>query len=211
MTLREGDLIIEQVKVSGMANFAYIVGDRNAGEAVVIDPSFGGSRLLEKAGSLGLRITKVLLTHCHHDHVGDTSLILSKTTARSAAFGLCDNDVDIPLNDGDIIDVGALKMKVIHTPGHTQDSVCFLVGNALFTGDTLFVGECGRTDLPGSDVAKMHHSLLTTLRSLPDSLVVYPGHDYGRTPTSTLGYEKEHNYTLEQRSLEEFIQFMSEP
>src|SRR5207248_237448 len=120
-----------------------------------------------------------------------------------------------------------------HTPGHRFDSVCYVVdarsdsegrdaaaepqrggrvtGTHLLTGDTLFVGECGRVDLPGSDPVAMHRSLLTTLAKLPDDLVVLPGHDYGSRPTSTLGEERRTNYTLKSRSLDEFLAFMSEP
>ncbi len=115
------------------------------------------------------------------------------------------------MNDGDVLKVGNLEIKVVHTPGHCPDSCCFIAEKAIFTGDTLFVGECGRTDLPGSDVKSMHDSLLNKIRNLPDELVVYPGHDYGKTPTSTLGYEKANNYTLKHRTLPEFIRFMSEP
>jgi glyoxylase-like metal-dependent hydrolase (beta-lactamase superfamily II) len=102
-------------------------------------------------------------------------------------------------------------VKVIHTPGHTRDSVCFLVEKKLFTGDTLFVGECGRTDMPGSDAGALFESLFTRLMKLPDDTEVYPGHDYGPRPTSTIGAEKKNNYTLQPRTKEEFIEFMAEP
>jgi glyoxylase-like metal-dependent hydrolase (beta-lactamase superfamily II) len=100
---------------------------------------------------------------------------------------------------------------VIHTPGHTPDGICLLVDNKLLTGDTLFVGECGRTDLAGSSAEDMYHSLFDKILALDDSIEVYPGHDYGNKPISTIGDERRTNYTLEKRTLEEFIEFMSEP
>jgi glyoxylase-like metal-dependent hydrolase (beta-lactamase superfamily II) len=102
-------------------------------------------------------------------------------------------------------------VQVLHTPGHTPDGCCFLAGKALFTGDTLFVGECGRVDLADSDVEAMYDSLMRRLFELPDDLVVYPGHDYGRTSTSTIGREKRENYVLRPRTLPQFIAFMREP
>jgi hydroxyacylglutathione hydrolase len=111
-----------------------------------------------------------------------------------------------------VLRIGRMSVEVLHTPGHRFDAVCFVVDRThVLTGDTLFVGECGRVDLPGSDVPAMHHSLLTTLRALPDALVVCPGHDYGKTPLSTIGEEKRLNSTMQPRSLEEFRAFMAEP
>jgi glyoxylase-like metal-dependent hydrolase (beta-lactamase superfamily II) len=103
-----------------------------------------------------------------------------------------------------------MEVEVVHTPGHRFDSVCYLVdGTHLLTGDTLFVGECGRVDLPGSDPVAMHRSLTQTLRALPDELIVLPGHDYGATPTSTLGEQKRTNATMQPRSLDEFLDFVT--
>jgi glyoxylase-like metal-dependent hydrolase (beta-lactamase superfamily II) len=118
---------------------------------------------------------------------------------------------DISCSDSDILSIGNLKLKVIHTPGHSQDSICLLCddGKFVLTGDTLFVGNCGRTDLPGSSSAELYHSLFDKLSNLEDSLVVYPGHDYGATPTSTIGNEKKTNFVLRPRTEEEFVQFMS--
>jgi glyoxylase-like metal-dependent hydrolase (beta-lactamase superfamily II) len=120
-------------------------------------------------------------------------------------------DKDISVQDGDIINVGEVQMKVVHTPGHAPESICLLVDDALLTGDTLFVGECGRTDLPGGSSSDMYDSLFNKISRLDRNLKIYPGHNYGKTPFSTLGHEIDTNYTMKPRSREEFIRFMSEP
>jgi glyoxylase-like metal-dependent hydrolase (beta-lactamase superfamily II) len=117
---------------------------------------------------------------------------------------------DVAVKDQDCIKIGDLMVKVIHTPGHTPDSICLLVDNKLFTGDALFVGECGRTDMTGGNARDMYRSLFEKILSLGDEVEVYPGHDYGERPYSTIGHERRTNYTLEKRSLEEFLQFMQE-
>jgi glyoxylase-like metal-dependent hydrolase (beta-lactamase superfamily II) len=116
------------------------------------------------------------------------------------------------VDDGDIIHIGSIPVKIIHTPGHTPDGICLLVDNQkLLTGDTLFVGECGRTDMPGGNSKNMYNSLFNKILKLNDDVEVYPGHDYGPKPSSTIGEEKRSNYTLEPRSLAEFIEFMNQP
>ena len=118
---------------------------------------------------------------------------------------------DIEVNDGDLIRVGKLELRVIHTPGHSEDSICLVLDrNFVLTGDTLFVGNCGRTDLPGSSPAEMYSSLHNKLAKLEDGLVVYPGHNYGSSPTSTIAEEKRSNYVLKSRTESEFISFMAQ-
>ena len=115
------------------------------------------------------------------------------------------------MEDGDVLTVGDVTLKIIYTPGHTADSICLLVNNKkLLTGDTLFVGECGRTDFSGGNSRSMYDSLFHKLSKLEDNIEIYPGHDYGTKPSSTLGEEKKTNYTLEQRSVEDFIDFMNQ-
>jgi glyoxylase-like metal-dependent hydrolase (beta-lactamase superfamily II) len=119
---------------------------------------------------------------------------------------------DVGLDDGDIIHVGKVLIKVIYTPGHTKDSISLLVGKKkLLTGDTLFVGECGRTDLPGGNSEELYDSLFNKILRLYDNIEVYPGHDYGKNRFSTIGEERKSNYTLQPRILEDFIKFMNEP
>jgi glyoxylase-like metal-dependent hydrolase (beta-lactamase superfamily II) len=117
---------------------------------------------------------------------------------------------DVSVDDGDAIAAGQLRFEVVHTPGHTKDSVLYIFEGNVATGDTLFVGECGRTDLPGGDPSEMYDSLQKRIMQLDDALVVLPGHDYGPTPTSTIGREKKENYVLVPRTREEFVRFLRE-
>lgn len=204
-------MILRQLKTGRMANFTYIIGDEGSGEAAVVDPHAEIDRVLAEADRQGLRVKLVLNTHGHWDHTAGNAEVVRRTGAKVAAHHLAPGAKDIPLGDGEILRIGGTEIRVLHTPGHTPDSVCFLVGGALLTGDTLFIGECGRTDLPGGDPGAMYESLLIKIRSLPDDLMVYPGHDYGAVPSATLGEEKRGNYTLQPRSREEFIRFMRTP
>src|SRR5207244_6408174 len=118
-------------------------------------------------------------------------------------IGECRKDVDV--EQCSIVKVGELKVKVLHTPGHSPDSCCYIVSGRVFTGDCLFVGDCGRVDLPGSSVEQMYDSLFNKVRKLDDDLIVCPGYHYGKAPSSTIGEEKQQNYMLQPRSLDEFI------
>ncbi len=194
-----------------MANFTYIIGDEQSREAAVVDPHGDIDWVLAEAAREGLKVKLVLNTHGHWDHMAGNQELVRRTGARVAAHHLAPGAKDILLKDGDVLRLGGTEVRVLHTPGHTPESVCFLAGGALFTGDTLFIGECGRTDLPGGDSEAMYMSLLVKIRSLPDDLTVYPGHDYGPVPSATLGEEKGNNYTLQPRSKEEFVRFMQTP
>ena len=205
------DMFVQQVKVGDTDNFGYVIADEETKMAAIIDPSMDSRPFQEISAKHGFRIVYILNTHEHRDHIANNERVARETGAKIAAHRLSQARKDVAFEDGASLKIGNLLVKVLHTPGHSPDSCCFIVGKALFTGDTLFVGECGRTDLPRSDVKAMHDSLLNRIRSLDDDLIVYPGHDYGKTPTSTLGYEKENNYTLKPRTLEEFIRFMEEP
>ena len=204
-------MFVEQLRIGNMDNFGYLVADEDARIAAVIDPSFDARPMQASAARKRLQITLILNTHGHYDHVFDNDRLAKDTAAKVAAHRLARVRKDISLEGGEVLNIGSIDLKVLHTPGHSPDACCFIAGDALFTGDTLFVGECGRTDLPGSDVEAMHDSLLNKLRGLDDDLTVYPGHDYGDRPFSKLGYEKKNNYTLKPRNLQEFIRFMREP
>lgn len=204
-------MFLRQFKSGAGANMSYIVAEGPGGAGAVIDPTGDLLRVIGVIEAEGIRVGFILTTHGHPDHTSGNGKLAAETGAKIAAHRLAGIKKDLPLEDGSVVRVGTLDLRVIHTPGHTRDSVCFLVGNKLFTGDTLFVGECGRTDMPGGDAAALYDSLFNKLMKLPDDTEVYPGHDYGARPTSTIGQEKKSNYVLEKRTREEFIEFMAEP
>jgi glyoxylase-like metal-dependent hydrolase (beta-lactamase superfamily II) len=174
---------IKQLAVGPMLNLAYLLGDERAGVCAVIDPGWDSKAILDAAGSNGLRIEKVLLTHAHFDHVGALMEIASETKApvyvHASEMAELSGDLDtMATEDGTAIELGSLKVQCLHTPGHTPGSQCFLVHGNLFTGDTLFVDGCGRVDLPGSSPREMTKSL-ERLAKLDPATKVWPGHDYG--------------------------------
>jgi len=204
-------MFFDQRLIGAMANFGYLIGDPEAKVAAVIDPSFDARILQKSASENGYVIETIFNTHHHPDHVYDNERLADATSAKVAAHRLSEVRKDVVLEDGMIVPVGALKVKVVHTPGHSPDSCCFIVGGRVFTGDTLFVGDCGRVDLPGSDVDAMYDTLLNKIGTMEDTLEVCPGHDYGDEPTSFIGEEKFSNPCLRPRSIEEFRAFMMVP
>ncbi len=192
-----------------MANFTYIIADDETGEAAVIDPSWDLDKIFDALKKNGWKAKYVINTHSHFDHVIGNEQVAKVTGAKIVQHKASKLDKDLEVSDGDVIDVGRFKLQVHHTPGHSKDSICLVLdGQLVFTGDTLFVGNCGRTDLPGSDPAEMYDSLFERVAKLGENLVVYPGHDYGTTPTSTVGREKKTNYVLVPRTKQEFLEFM---
>jgi glyoxylase-like metal-dependent hydrolase (beta-lactamase superfamily II) len=177
----------------------------------VIDPSFNSDEIKHVIRDRGLQIKYVVNTHQHADHIAGNEELKSAFDAKIVAHKVSRTRKDVSVVDGQTIAFGNLTAKVIHTPGHSPDGICILVGNKLFTGDTLFVGECGRTDLPGGNASDLYDSLFGKLMKLDDNVEVYPGHDYGRKPHSTIGEEKRTNYVLEKRTPQEFVEFMKEP
>ncbi len=203
-------MFFKQIKHIG-DNFSYIIAEKTPGEAVVVDPSFNSDTIIQLAKKYSLNIKYVINTHHHWDHVADNRKIKSSFSSKIVAHKLANVEKDIEVVDGDTLRVDGIVIEVIHTPGHSPDSICLLFDKKLLTGDTLFVGECGRTDLPGGSAMDMYNSLFHKLMNLDDDIEVYPGHDYGVSFHSTIGVERKTNYTLEERSLEEFIDFMKEP
>jgi glyoxylase-like metal-dependent hydrolase (beta-lactamase superfamily II) len=194
-----------------MVNFSYLIGDREKGEAVLVDPAYAVGELLDWAADDGMRVVGALATHHHPDHVGGSMMgfsvegvaeLLSRQSVpvhahrEEAALitrvtGLAPRDV-VSHDGGDKLAVGAVEIELLHTPGHTPGSQCFLVDGMLVAGDTLFLEGCGRTDLPGSDSEAMYDSL-QRLAALPDSTVVYPGHRYSVQSIGSLAAVKEIN------------------
>jgi hydroxyacylglutathione hydrolase len=181
---------IVQLAVGPMMNFAYLIGDDEAKVCAVVDPGWDAQAIISAASRAGWRIEKILLTHTHFDHVGALERIASETGAEIYAHSEEADELAgfkaVGTDDGSIIKVGGLRVQCLHTPGHTPGSQCFMVGGALFTGDTLFIDGCGRVDLPGSSPENMVESL-RLLASLDPATIVYPGHDYGGTSSATIG------------------------
>jgi len=212
-----------------MANFVYVVVDRQAGECVLVDPAWDVQGLLDIVARQNLKLVGVVATHAHWDHVGGrfssqdvegiarlVSLKKVPVWAHQADAGRIRKDTGIDeallraVADGEKVKVGNGEIQLMHTPGHTPGSQCVRVGEAIITGDTLFVGECGRVDLAGSDPAKMFASL-QKLAALPEGTVVYPGHNYGATPTTTIGDERRTSPCMKPRTLEAFKAWLAEP
>ncbi len=200
-------MFFKQIKHHG-DNFSYIIADEAAKEAAVVDPSFNTGAIKQLLKNHNFNVKYIINTHGHSDHAAGNENIKSSFGSKVVAHKFAKVNKDISVNDGDILMLGEIAINVIHTSGHTRDSICLLVDGKLLTGDTLFVGECGRTDLPGGSSEDMYYSLFHKLMKLDDNVEVYPGHDYGLHPHSTIGLEKRTNYTLEKRTLEEFIKFM---
>ncbi len=203
-------MLLEQVLNGPLLNFTYLVAEREGAPGVVIDPSYGPEPVLEAIDRNRLTIPYILNTHSHPDHVAGNQAVQERTGAKVVAHRAAPLGQDVSVDEGATVRVGALEIQVVHVPGHTPDSVLYIFSGNVATGDTLFVGECGRTDLPGGDPSAMYDSLLHKVVALDDALVVLPGHDYGVTPTSTIGREKKENYTLQPRTLDEFLRFLGE-
>ena len=203
-------MIFNQIQQHG-DNFTYLIADEKTKEAAVVDSSYNADEIIKILKTQNLRLKYVINTHGHSDHTAGNTELKSIFGAKIVADKLSKVNCDVWVEDGDVIKIGPISLKIIYTPGHTVDSICILVDNQkLLTGDTLFVGECGRTDMPGGNSKSMYDSLFNKILELEDSIEVYPGHDYGSTPTSTIGRERKSNYTLQPGTLKDFVEFMRE-
>lgn len=202
---------VVQLEVGPMANFSYIIADENKRVAAIVDPSWDLEKMYTILEAKKWRVTMIINTHNHFDHVLGNEQIASRTGARIAQHQ--DSNWEgkyVSITDGEQIPLGETVIKVLHTPGHSKESISLLVNDEfIFTGDTLFVGGCGRVDLLGGDVNDMYDSLYNKVLQLNEDLIVYPGHNYGSSPWSTIGKEKKNNPALQSRSREEFVKFMT--
>jgi len=207
-----------------MVNFVYAIGDRETGEAVLVDPAYDTDTLLDVVEADGMKLTGVLATHYHPDHIGGSMMgfdlqgvakLLDRvdvpihvqsdeTDLVCKVTGLTDDQLT-PHDSGDIVKVGAVEISLIHTPGHTPGSQCFLVDGRLVAGDTLFLDGCGRTDLPGSDPAAMYESLTQKLAKVPDDTVLYPGHQYSAESSATMGATRRNNMVFRPTSRAQWL------
>ncbi len=189
----------------GDRNLGYLIAEDGAKLAAVIDPSYSPSTIVRFAREEGLRIVYAFCTHDHHDHTNGNAEFKQATGVRPLLLGDRDPKTRVIVEGGAAFRLGDLSIRVLHTPGHTDDSICLLIDGALFTGDTLFIGKVGGTDL-GEGARRQHASLHDVLLGLPDETRIYPGHDVGVSPESTIGHERETNPFLLRPDLESFIQ-----
>ena len=221
-------IYFKQLELGPMQNYVYLLGDPTTHEAAVVDAAWDIDTIVRTAEADGYKITKDLVTHFHPDHLGGdlmghsirgaaelTARVPAKIYVHKAELpfvhrltGLSSSDV-VAVEAGDEVAIGGLQVKLLHTPGHTPGSQCFLVGNALVSGDTLFIGSCGRVDLPGSNPEDMYRSLTEVLAALPDETLLFPGHNYADRPRSTIGDEKRTNMMMRFRNLKDFLALMS--
>ena len=217
-------LYFKQIELGPMQNFVYLIGSMESRKVAVVDAAWEIDEILRIAAQDDMEVTHAFVTHTHPDHVGGrfagveiegVTELLSKCKAKvvvhkaEAEFlkGLAPSDI-VKAESGDKIDVGAIAIQLLHTPGHTPGSQCFLVENRIVSGDTLFIGSCGRVDLPGSNPEQMYYSLTQKLKALPDDTILFPGHNYSDRTTSTMGEQKRINPYLQFHSLKQFLAAM---
>lgn len=223
MDIAEDDPVAQQ-----MVNFVYLIGDRETGEAVVVDPAYDPKAIVDVLEADGMALVGALGTHFHADHVGG-SLWGTQITGIAELLELADVPIHLQAEEvdwvtrttgvsadhlqahasGDTVMVGDIPITLIHTPGHTPGSQCFLVDGKLVAGDTLFLNGCGRTDLPGSDPEQMYYSLTQKLGQVPDDAVLYPGHLYSEKPFATMGETRSRNVVFRPDSLEQWLALFS--
>jgi sulfur dioxygenase len=202
-------MMMRQLFDAETSTYTYLVADPVSGQAALIDPVLGQlERDLELLRELGLRLAYALDTHVHADHVTAAGALRERTGCKTVAGARGAECVDVKVQQGDVVQVGAVALGVLETPGHTDDSVSYLAEGCVFTGDALMVRACGRTDFQNGDAGQLYDSIHARLFSLPDATLVYPGHDYkGRTVTS-VGEEKRFNARLAGRTRAQFVALM---
>jgi len=207
-----------------MVNFSYLIGDRSTGECLVVDPAYDVDGLIEAAATDDMTITGALVTHYHPDHCGGSMMGMdiqgiaalidrlsvpihiqaaeAEWVTKVTGVGASDLAVHQP---GDVVQVGAVPVELLHTPGHTPGSQCFLVNGCLVAGDTLFLEGCGRTDLPGGDPALLYQSLTTTLARVPDDTILFPGHQYSMASSALMGETRQMNFVFRPKTEEQWL------
>jgi len=217
-------LYFKQIEIGPMQNYVYLIGSMETRKVAVVDAAWEIDTILNIAAKDDVEITHAFVTHTHPDHVGGrfsgieiagVTELLSKCKAKvvvhkaEAEFLKELSPPDIIKSDsGDKIDVGGLEIQLLHTPGHTPGSQCFLVDNRIVSGDTLFIDACGRVDFPGGNAEQMYYSLTQKLMPLPDETILFPGHNYARLPHATIGEQKKTNPYLRYSSLKQFLAAM---
>jgi hydroxyacylglutathione hydrolase len=215
----ESPLLLRQMEIGPMQNYVYFVGCARTRDVAVVDPAWDVPALLARAAAEGLRITDVLVSHGHFDHVNGVDELVEKTDARvhvnrreAEFFGLWAGRDHVRLVDhGDELRLGDVEVRFLHTPGHTPGSQSFAVRGQLVTGDTMFIDGCGRCDFDGGDPNEMYRTLHDRIGALPDDTVVLPGHNYAPRPTDTLGGQRRTNRFFLCKDLEDFVRVRMAP
>ena len=197
-------MIIKQFLTGGDRNFGYLAADEISKEAAIIDPSYSPETICEFADENNFKVKYIFNTHDHYDHTNGNRVAEKLTNVKALVYGDTEPISKLKVEDGTNFPLGRLKIKIIHTPGHTHDSICIYIGDSLFTGDTLFVGKVGGTGF-GEDAEQEYKSLHQKLMTLPGSTRVFPGHDVGIAPESTIDNERKSNPFLIQPDLDSFI------
>ena len=217
-------LYFKQVEIGPMQNYIYLIGSTETRKVAVVDAAWDIDTILELAAQDDMEITHAFVTHTHPDHVGGgfagmeitgVTDLLEKCKAKvvvhkaEAEFlkGLLPSDL-IKTDNGDKINVGGIEIQLMHTPGHTPGSQCFLVGGRVVSGDTMFIDACGRVDFPGGNAEQMYYSLTQKLMALPDETILFPGHNYAPLKHATIGEQKKTNPYLRFSSLKQFLAAM---
>jgi len=202
-------LKVYQIEVGSMQNFTYILADEETDDAIVLDPSWDIEEIQKIIEKNNFNVKYIINTHHHFDHTIGNEALARITNAKIIQHNASTLKNDMKVSDGDKIKFGNSEMTVFHTPGHSKDSICLVGDRKIFSGDTLFVGNCGRVDLPGGSAKELYHSLFDIICKMDEKLDLYPGHNYGSSPSSTLGKEKKTNFVLQPRTEQEFLEFMN--
>lgn len=204
---------IHALELGPMENFVYLIHDRESGDAAVVDPAWNVPAVFDVAEREGMRITDILLTHSHHDHINGIEAILERVDAQihllkpeEQFWGQAPGRPTLH-HGGDRLSVGKTEIEILHTPGHTPGSACYRLGDDLITGDTLFVFGCGRCDLAGGDPEQMFHTLKRLRENLPPSSVIHPGHNYATQPVSTLEEQARCNPFMHFHEVDDFVRY----
>jgi glyoxylase-like metal-dependent hydrolase (beta-lactamase superfamily II) len=212
--MQQTNYSIHSMELGPMENFIYLIHDHASNTAAIVDPAWEVSEMLDFADSKGIRITDILLTHSHHDHINGLQQTLEHSDAKihllkpEAKFWGAELDQPVLHHGGEQINIGDSQIDILHTPGHTPGSACYQIGNDLIAGDTLFVFGCGRCDLAGGDPEQMFQTLKKIKTELPKSTILHPGHNYApQSPTSTMETQCHGNPFLHFDEAADFVKY----
>ena len=204
---------VHALELGPMENFVYLVEDVASRRCAVVDPAWEVDRIVNLARELDLRITDILLTHSHHDHINGIEELLNHANAEvhllKPEYEFWQHELEKPSlhHGGDALLLGDTEIKILHTPGHTPGSACYQLGNEIITGDTLFVFGCGRCDLSGGSPEDMFETLRNMKERLPQDMLLHPGHNYSVKPTSTLGEQIDGNPFMHYDDRAAFVEY----